>query len=147
MRRVERLSSGLCAAIAVAGLGALLWVAGCATAGYQPLAHTTASPTSDRWQALQELARAEGWQILNADQSAGSLEAVQTDSADLRDHITVKVLPDRTVVAIHTEIRSGQEWLTTDARCSEYKYSRERSMAARLDRTPVEPRAALALKQ
>lgn len=112
---------------------------GCATAGYQPLAQTATRPATDRWHALQDMAHAQSWQILNANESAGTLDAVQPDSADLRDHITISILPDRTVVAIHTEIRSGQEWLSTSARCRGYKYAREQIMAARLEGKQVEP--------
>jgi hypothetical protein len=139
MRFSQRLRAGFSPVVFAVGLCALAGLAGCASAGYQPLAQTAASPVAERWHALQDLARAEGWQILNANESTGTMDAVQPDSADLRDHITITIHPDRTVVAIHTEIRSGQEWLSTSARCRGYKYSREQTMATRLEGKNVEP--------
>jgi len=118
----------------LAALYCMLPSSGCATdvLPYAPLTVSTGAPRDAAWSAARVAARSVAGQV-NEWPSLHRL-VVTTVRGDTRDVSEIRVLPDGALeVDVRTELYMGNgAFLTTDAMCAGYTWSRERALAERV---------------
>jgi hypothetical protein len=117
-------------------LGTWLSAVGCAGPQvYVPLQQPSQLSAVARWQAVQDLAEREKWNVVQSDPVGRTLIAYHNSdgATGMRDRISVAVLADRTVVEMRTEIQDGERWEGSVNRCSKYSFFREKLLASQIE--------------
>ncbi len=114
---------------------ALLSAAGCAGPQvYVPFERKTQESAATRWQALESLAKRDQWNVVLANKGYSMIGyRDSTGTSGVRDRIKVELFPDRTVVETQTEIEDRGLWQTSEGRCENYTFSREKSLAEQIE--------------
>jgi hypothetical protein len=102
---------------------------------YKPLSVPSATPVHERWSQLQRLAATESWHLESFDETRGLMIADRTTggTTDIREHVRVVLKPDRSEIAVQTEVLEDGEWDSRDLTCGKYEYSRETEIAIKLE--------------
>jgi hypothetical protein len=124
------------AALPLALVAAWLSASGCAgQRAYVPFERETKLSTVARWQALEDVAKREKWNVVRSDAQAYTIVAYSNPSgaSGVRDRIKVELLSDRTVVETRSEIEDQGRWEADASRCASYASVREKLLAAQIE--------------
>lgn len=116
---------------------------GCGTAPvrtYEPLRIGSVASQGERWQALRELVKSEGWTVAQEDAARGQLVATRPTEIDanIREVMSVNLTAKDSVISMKTEMFDGQSWVGSESVCGQYTHARENALAERLESRHVE---------
>jgi hypothetical protein len=113
------------------------WLSAAGCAGpqvYVPFEQRTKESAATRWQALENLAKHDQWNVVLANRGYDMIAYRNSaGTPGVRDRIKIELFPDRTVVETQTEIEDQGFWRASEGRCEHYTFSREKLLAAQIE--------------